>query len=279
MGTESTEKDTLDATMREVERFLSENGVFTRREFVEALQSGRSKATAEELLKRALAQGSVSRVAQGVYVSNAGRDTSEAPDPLAVASKLAPDGVVAYHSALEAHGVAHSAWTRVTYLSKRRRPDSLRTFGLEFKRVGFPAALRRGGREYQQTELVRRGKNLVRVTSRERTFVDCLARLSLAGGLEEVVRSLASLPFVDVHGVETYLEALGNRALTARVGWLLSVGQRRWYVNGDKVASLRRTLGPGPYYLPLPGKQKTEFVAAWRLYAPAELPIAEWVEG
>lgn len=72
------------------------------------LAAADSRDAARQQLKEAVVGGSVERVRRGLYVSNAGRFEGAGVDPHEVVAALDPDAILSYHSALEAHGVAHN---------------------------------------------------------------------------------------------------------------------------------------------------------------------------
>ena len=62
------------------------------------------------------------------------------PDPFLLASKMTPDAVLAYHTALEFHGRAYSAFQEFTYLTRTAtRPAEFR--GNTFRPAAFPKSL------------------------------------------------------------------------------------------------------------------------------------------
>ena len=61
----------------------------------------------------------------------------------------------------------------------------------------------------------------VRVTAVERTVVDVLHRPELAGGVEEVLKSLDLVRYLDPAKVADYVELLDNRSLASVSGWWL----------------------------------------------------------
>ncbi|MBS3956447.1 MAG: hypothetical protein KGZ40_02815 [Clostridiales bacterium] len=257
-----------------VQSYLEVHPVFSLDEFRSEL--GESQ-THYNLLMRATRRGLVDRVVRGVYVSRAGQYASVEPDPFVVATKLAPDTTLVYHSALEAHGLAHSPWRRVQFTTTRR----VRRFayrGFSYERYDLPSPLKPEG-DVRFTTLLRRPGGVVRVSSRERTLVDAVNRSDLCGGPEEVFRSLASLPFVDSSNVIEYLRALGTSTAVARVGLVLEQRARDWYVAEDDLVVMRDMLGPGPYYFT--GKSETgRWVATWKLYLPSDAADYEiWLNG
>src|SRR5450756_780569 len=97
-------------------RFLESREVFTLDEFMTAVDPGVSERTRETNLRNAVKREQARRLARGLYASNVGVFRDKTPNVLLVASKAAPDSVLVYHTALEAHGVAHTP-ARTVYLS------------------------------------------------------------------------------------------------------------------------------------------------------------------
>src|SRR6185295_15923897 len=174
----------------------------------------RSPATTASVLKQHVAAGNLLNVRRGLYARVPEGSDAETfrVDPYLVASRLAEDAVIAYHSALQLLGKAHSLSQRITYLSARRaKPFTFQD--TEFVPVVVPAALRQlpdlggGLREERRQGLA------VQVTGYERTLVDVLDAPQHGGGWEEIWRSLEGIEFVDLDFVVQYALRLGS-ALT-----------------------------------------------------------------
>jgi predicted transcriptional regulator of viral defense system len=255
-----------------VQSYLEEHHVFSLDAFKSEMGEGR---TSYNLLLRAVKRGLVDRVMRGVYVSHAGRFSQTEPDPYLVAAEVSEDVVMVYHSALELHGLAHSPSRRVQFASSRTVTRfSYRDF--TFERYEHPKALSSSG-AVQSTALVRRPEGVVRVTTRERTLVDCVNRLDLSGGLEEVSRSLAAFPYVDASNVLAYLSELRSPTAVARTGWFLEQRAREWYVLAEALEEMLAMLGRGPYYLTR-SHEAGRWVPSWRLYLPLNAEDVErWV--
>jgi predicted transcriptional regulator of viral defense system len=136
---------------------------------------------------------------RGVYVSRAGQFSEVEPDPYLVAAAVSHDVVMVYHTALELHGLAHSPSRRVQFTSSRLSPRfAYRDF--EYERYQRPA-LPDSDEDAASTTLVARPQGVVRVTTRERTLVDCINHVALSGGRAAVSRSLAARPYVAASSV------------------------------------------------------------------------------
>lgn len=253
--------------------FLGRHAVFTTAEFRAALPPETSSSTVLNRLKQAHERGYVERIRHGVYASRVGVFADTLPDPLLIASRLVRDYVIAYHSALEAHGVAHAPFRRVTLLSAQT-PFTLEYRGHEFVVRRPPKSLLGDDAWKTSTVQLRRGNELVTVTSRERTLVDCLDGLKWAGGIEEVLRSVGGFPSLNVEGVIAYIDQLGSASAAARVGWVLSAEPGLWRVTPSELGALRSRLGKGPYFLD-DRSRPSKLVREWRLYVPEHLEPAE----
>lgn len=260
-------------------RFLGSHEVFTLGEFMAAVDPDVSRRTRETNLRNAVKRLQVRRVARGLYASNIGAFRDKVPNPLLVASKAAPDAVLAYHSALEAHGVAHTPARSVYFLSSRQ-VASFDLHGYGFKRTPDQVARSSSSAAPALITRVRVGDALVPATSRERTLVDCLARLDLAGGLEELLRSVGSFTTMVSTDVARYVAALGSPTIAARAGWLMSLMASDWLFDPAPLEEARASLRRGTYWLqPRRSGVAYEFVSSWRLYVPAGLPYLDWLHG
>jgi predicted transcriptional regulator of viral defense system len=198
-------------------------------------------------------------------------------DPYLVASRLAPDAVLAYHTALEAHGRAHSVFERFIYLTGHdTRPLAFRS--LSFEGVRPPAALRNKGKENFGVEVVDRSGLSVRVTGLERTLVDVLDRPDLGGGWEEIWRSLESVEFFDVEKIVRYALLLGNATTAAKTGYFLDEHRETLMIEDGHLAKLRRHRPKQPHYMDRPVKGKGRLVSEWNLVVPVQVAERSWEE-
>ena len=115
----------------------------------------------------------------------------------------------------------------------------------------------------------------VRVTSMERTLVDCLDRVDLAGGWEEVWRSLASSPYYEMDRVVAYVGKLGNATTAAKLGFFLEQNQEALRVPESVLQELERLRPRQKHYIDsirTPGK----LVSRWNLIVPPEVLNQTW---
>lgn len=227
-----------------------------------------SPSSAEEQLRLAVKSGKVERARHGLLVSNYGRFENAPIDPVELASAADPAAVLSYHSALEAHGVAHN----VSFVCQFRS-EVIHT-GFEFRGIKY---LPCGAVGNTASRNVRGDTGGRLVTTREWTVVDCLDRPRLAGGAEEVVRSLTAFVYLDI---ESLLKLVLQKkpSTVARVGWLLSEKASEWRVSSDTLQVLESRLGGGPYRFGRSGVEGGGWSARWRLVLPTNNEeVASWI--
>lgn len=268
IGTVGKQMDSLE--------FFARHPVFTADEFVSSREdAGRhSRETSQKLLAYHVNAGRLVRVRRGLYAFvDPGLG---GVDPYLVATKLARDAAVAYHAAMQFHGKAHSVWSRYTYLT-RAHPGRFHLGQGEFVAVRCPSALRAlqdmGGGFLETPHAGGR----VRVASLERTLVDVLDAPALAGGWEEVWRSLESVEFFDLDAVVEHALRRGSSLTVGRVGFYLERHRDILMVEDRHLEALRDRAPRQPLYLDR-AREPGKLVAGWNLIVPERVLSQAWEE-
>ena len=244
-------------------QFAQSSPLFTLEELGHRYGKKGPSRSVRNMLYRLKRQGRVRQLTKGVY---AGALATASVNRYSVPSKLRKDAVVAFHSALEFHGIANQVFQTVYYLSARPRRDV--TFdGVTYHCVAPPRQLARAHQLDFQVELSR---DKARVTGRERSIVDCLAFLPYSGGVDELDRSLAMLPSFDFDVALEYLRLLRMPWLYARLGFLLDRHAEKLFFKGKSRDAFLKRLPRGVAYLDRkrPGNR---WVTTWNLMVPETL--------
>ena len=261
--------------------FFAAHPVFSRAELTASLWTGRSGTpkAVDALLRYHVRAGHLLKLRRGLYaVVPAGADPATSPvDPYLLASRLAGDAVLGYHTALGLHGKAHSVFQEFHFLTGTV-PRPFRFRGQRFRAVAFPRKLVRAGNELFGVEMRDRSGLDVAVTGLERTLVDLFDRPDLGGGFEEVWRSLAAVEYFDLEAVVEYASLLANATTVAKVGFFLEAYRERLMVSDAHLARLRRRRPRQPHYFGQRGAGKGRFVAGWNLVVPESVIHREWEE-
>lgn len=213
-----------------------------------------------------------------------GLEPDNAPvDGYILASKMAEDAVLAYHTALELYGKAHSIHERFLYLTGHRaqtRPLYFR--GTSFTGILFPRALRDKGKESFGIDKVDRAGVWLRSTSLERTLVDVLDRPSLGGGWEEIWRSLESVEFFDLDKVVDYALLLENSTTVAKVGFYLETHRKELMVEDKHLRRLRKLRPKQRAYMVRNSDERKRsnkrLIRQWNLVVPDDVLEQAWEE-
>lgn len=260
----------------EHEAVLREHPVFTTADLRAWLPEPAGRGAVRRVVARWVAAGRVVRVRHSVYATvpswSAGPDVFS-PDGYLVVGKLAPDAVVSHHGALEFFGCAYSVWTEYVYSATAPLPRFC--YGTScYRGTRYPVSLRRAGREqWGVVEKPYRG-GVVRVTSMERTLVDVLAAPRMAGGWEEVWRSLQMVDGLDVGLVVEYATFLDNATTCAKVGYFLERHREFWPFDDRVLDPLHRRKPRHPHHM-----DRTEggnLVRDWNLIVPHAVAEETW---
>lgn len=235
--------------------FLHHKLLFTPEDVTRELGNPRSAAT---LLWRYQKQGYIIQVRRGLYcVTNMATKQPEA-NKYQIASAITPTAYVAYHAAMEYHGLAHQVYYDVTVGSEQ----TFRAFDFDGNHFAPHVSSLALGIDSPVAD------SHVRVTNMERTLIDCIDRIDLCGGWEELVNCLRGVHYLREEQLMAVLKAYNKTALYKKTGFLFE--QLGLPVSADFIALCRSYAKDSVMYLTSDGTSDM-FHAAWRLYAPHDL--------
>ena len=260
--------------------FFPLHPVFTRETLVNHLASAPGGAprpgTVRALLRYHQGTGRILAVRRGLYATVApGSTPATTPvDAYLVGALGCPQGVLGYHAALALHGLAHSTFEAIQILVPRpQRPWTFR--GVQYRPVQPREALGDAAMTLGVETMDRMGVDLP-VTTEARTLVDVLDRPDLAGGWEEVWRSLEGLRLVDEAGILSYVTRLDNATTSALVGYFLEQHQETLSVQEATLQALEVLRPRGKHYLDR--KVGGRLATRWNLIVPDTIWNRTWEE-
>lgn len=258
--------------------FLNRKTVFDLREFEDfySREHPGTSAGGRALLKYYLRTGRVKQVRKGLYLSTPPGRPSVA-DPYLICSKMAPDAVLAYHTAMQFHGKVYTVRNDYVCCS-RSRVHSFEYEGQTFKATLFPRSLTGRGQEMFAVEQAESQRETLHVTSLERTMVDMLQRPELSGGWEEVWRSLEMAEYYYLDRVVQYVELLDNATTAAKVGFFLDQHREQLMVDPSHLKRLKTLSPKSPHYIERSYKGSNRFFPDWNLVVPDFIADRRWEE-
>ena len=235
--------------------FLHSKLLFTLQDVAQEIGNTRS---AQTLLMRYQKQGFVSKVRRGLYCANNIATHLPEANKYQVASAITPSSYVAYHAAMEYHGLAHQVYYDVA-VGGEQAFNSFEFDGIHFTFRQIPTHI---GIDTPIAD------SHVRVTNVERTVIDCIDRIDLCGGWEELTNCLMSVQYLREEMLLTILQTYNKIALYKKVGFLFE--QLHLPVSSNLIDTCKQYAKESVTYLTSDGDSDT-FSAAWRLYAPKNL--------
>lgn len=261
--------------------FFSRHMVFCIEELDRFLENRTKNVTKsrKNILEFHRRKGRIVKLRRGLYATvPAGFDPAKYPvDPYLVASKMTGDAVLAYHSALEIHGYAHSVFNQFYFLSEKRvKPFRLQSY--EIRSVTIPSRLVAKSKSFYGVEERDRMEDKIKVTNIERTLVDVLDRPDLSGGWEEIWKSLEPLAYLGTDKILEYLLLLENATTTAKVGFFLETHQESLMVDDVFLCALEELRPKEPHYLSRRNRGNAGLAKRWNLLVPKEILNRSWEE-
>jgi predicted transcriptional regulator of viral defense system len=220
-------------------------------------------------VKRLIETGKLQTVRKGLYTVLSPLEQTEKhePDKLLVASKIRKEYYLGFHTALEYYGCAYSAFNEAyTCIQSKDRFDPF-----HYKRFIFKPVFVRD----VTSQIVEKsyGRNIIKVSNKERTFIECVDKVRYAGGWEECIKSLEGLGGIDIGKLISLTLDQERKALPRRVGYVLELLRDRSpfyeHVNDSTLNKMKAEIEGPPQYLAR-GK-KGDLNRRWNLYIPEGL--------
>jgi predicted transcriptional regulator of viral defense system len=220
-------------------------------------------------VKRLVESGKLEAIRKGLYavLSPLERTEKYEPDKLLIASKIRKNYYLGFHSALEYYGCAYSAFNQAHVCVQAR--DRFDPF--KYKRFTFKPVFVRDVKSHVVEKPYE--SSLLKVSSKERTFIECIDRVEYAGGWEECTKSLENLSGINFEKLVNLTLSQKRKSLLARAGYMLELLKNRSpfyeHVNDSLLSRVTSELKGQPQYMTR-GK-KGSLNKRWNLYIPDDL--------
>ena len=228
---------------------------FTHRDMVKLTGS---ESAALWHIRNYLKKGYIERVRRDLYAVISLETSQPIPTRFQIASRVADDACVSHHSALEYYGYANQVFYEL-YLAVPERTRPFSYDGIQYRPV-----------LYQGKAGVSETGTGVRVTSPERTVIDCIADISLAGGLEEFLRCLALIPSLNEASLLEALSIYHRRQLYQKAGFILESFRNDLMLPDEFFTVCEQKSSASKTYLTNEHKGYV-LNERWKLYAPSDL--------
>ena len=206
-------------------------GIFTRQDIQKIIQNPK---TAESFLSRSLIKGYIKRIKQNYYVAIDITNNAPFCNKYVIATKLDKNNYISYHSALEYRGLNNQVFNEVVYSGNKRIND------FEF--------------EYVTYHFVQSKCDLQIETSIERTMIDCIDKIDLAGGIEEIYRAFDSIHNINEDKLIEILNFYNKKVLYQRAGYILETFKNNLDISNATLDYIHSQIGSSkcfiyPYFI------------------------------
>ena len=201
-------------------------------------------------------KGFIQKIRRGVYAilppDAIGR--SFLPDKFLVAGKLRDRYYISHHSALELHGLAESTFN-IVYISSSTYQQSLTYQDITYRILTTKHFFGIESIQYKGEKLL--------VSDLEKTILDCIRKIKYAGGLEELMKSLSNIPYINHDKLWRYLREFDEKALYHKTGFILeTLGKTPESI----LNKIKKKLGGTVYYLY--SEKNCVYNGNWKLMIP-----------
>ncbi len=258
-----------------IDAFFYAHPVFRLDEYI-AWKEGlgtKNRASIHSSLHYYLKEGRLLSIRRGLYavIPPNTRPDQAWIDPYLVAAVISPDSVLAYHSALELHGVAYSTFGKFTFKTQKK----IKPFYFQnqlFQPSSIPTAIR-AKENMSKAGVITMDRQgiLIRITDIEHSFVDALDRIELCGGLEEVTRSLEAITALNSESVIEYARQFKSSVLAAKLGYFLEQRKDAFAVAENSLKLLLKMKPKSPQYLDVHQKRGCLYIKRWNLMVPEKI--------
>ena len=231
--------------------------IFHKKEFVSLVKNDN---TAKEILRRYKKQGLISQVRRDLYAVTDLATKVCLASKYEIACHITQSSCLAYHAALEYHGLAH----QVFYLLSVFSGETFQNFDYEGISYIFCPLQSDTGIICPVTD------SFVRVTDLERTALDCINRIYLCGGLEELVQCFAIITYINEGKLLDYLDCINKQVLYQKTGFILSYFKKEMKLSDYFFEYCKSKIGKSTRYLTDTPESDTYF-KEWKLYAPQNI--------
>ena len=233
----------------------------------DVIQITDNESTAKSFLAANIKKGTICRIKKNLYAITDLATMQCAVSKYEIAANISENSYVAYHSAMEYHGLGHQLFNEVSVISE----STFRTFEFEGVTYHYHQPTRAAG------VTVPMMNSLVRVTDIERTVIDCIDRIKYAGGLEELLNNLSSISYIDEKKLILYMDLYGKISIYQKAGLLLSLFKKQMRLSSSFFRHCKKHIGNSTRHL-TDTTEQCEYNSEWRLCVPTYL-TNNWKQG
>lgn len=215
-------------------------------------------STAKSLLSSYIRRGLVCRIRTDHYAITDIATGLCGVSKYEIATAISPSAYISHHGAMEYHGHGHQLFSRMMVCSD----TGFRDFSFDGIDYVYHKSVTNVGVYSPSMD------SRVRVTDRERTVLDCIREIKYAGGLEELLHCLETIPYLEEKKLRDYLSVFDSAVLYKRTGFLLSLFNDNLELSTDFFDTCREYSKESVSKIT---PASTKYISEWKLYVPENI--------
>ncbi len=216
--------------------------------------------TASNLIQNYLKKNYIKKVKRNLYVAINIADGMPVSNRFVIASHITKSAYVSHQSAFLYYGYTNQVSYDV-YVSSSTKFNTFEFEGLKY--IYVMSRINKG---------IDKKADGVNVTDVERTVVDSIHDFEKIGGLEELLRSLAMIPYADEKKLLRYLESYNKQILYQKTGYILEHYKKDLGISEGFFKQCMLHFSKSVRYLYNDiNKDTARYDNRWQLYVPNDL--------
>lgn len=214
--------------------------------------------TAKSLIRAQLQKNHIKKVQHNLYVVCDLETGQTLENPYLLGSKISKNSFLAYRSALDYYANLEDKF-HIIYVSDKQKFNEFQFNNYSYKFVN--------SKSFGITNI-----NGLKITDKEKTFVDCVNKPELAGGDEHLAETLEKIGELDGKKILKYLANYNSQKLYAKVGFMLQWLNYVFDVPKKTIDECYTKCGYIKYYFnPESKNTKNRLVKYWNLIVSEEI--------
>ncbi len=217
--------------------------------------------TAYSLLDRLMKKGFVKKIRNNIYSCVNVATGQVIASRYQIACAVNSTAYLSHHTAFEYHALANQVYYEV-YISSETKFKDFEFEGVHYKYVAS---------KFNDGVIKPKNTEGIRVTNLERTVIDSIKDFEKIGGLEELMKCLEGITYLDEEKLNKYLEGYGIQALYQKTGFLLENFLYNAQASDYFFAHCKSKMGKSTRYLLKEAAGEKIYKSEWQLVIPENL--------
>lgn len=223
----------------------------------EMFSNVQNKETASSLLYKYKKKNIITKIRKNVYLPTNLKDGFVDENKYEIGCSSVARSYLSYHSAMEYYGLQNQVFNRI-YLSA---PKRFRPFEFDYvEYIYAPDKFREG--------IVKDATRNIYYTELERTVVDCIDRIDLAGGIEELIYNIELIDKIDESKILFYLSLYEKQVIYQKAGFIFSRLKNKFNITDYFIEECKKKIGKSTRYLTDKYESQQVYLSEWKLCVP-----------